>query len=74
MRRNFLNTYRKSYNRKSNFHKVPITFNLLFGFVFSLILVIFFAVVFSIYTLVTDPGIVGRMAGEVVSEYNESVK
>jgi hypothetical protein len=54
--------------------RVALSFKLLFGFVFFLIFVIFFGVAFSIYTLITDPGVVGRMAGEVVSEYNESVK
>lgn len=36
--------------------------------------VYFFMVGFSFFTVLTDPGIVGRMAGEVVSGYNESVK
>jgi hypothetical protein len=63
---------RRNFDR--DFHKVPLFFKLWFAFVFTLIMVIFFSVLFSIYTLVTDPGVVGRMAGEVVSEYNESVK
>jgi hypothetical protein len=54
--------------------RLALLFKIWFGVAFSLIFVIFFAIVFSIYTLVTDPGVVGRITGEVVSEYNESVK
>jgi hypothetical protein len=42
--------------------------------VFSLVLLIWGTVGYGIYTVVTDPAVIGRIAGEVVSGFNEKVK
>lgn len=55
-------------------HKTPVFFKLWGIFIFSMVLLIWGAVGYGIYTVVTDPAVVGRMAGEVVSGFNEKVK
>ncbi len=55
-------------------HKMPLFFKLWGLLVFSIVLFIWGTVGYGIYTVVTDPAVVGRIAGEVVSGYNEKVK
>jgi len=66
------------FNRKKNVHsfshKTPVFFKLWFIMIFSMVLLIWGAVGFGIYKVVTDPAVIGRIAGEVVSGFNEKVK
>ena len=66
------------FNRKKNVHsfshKIPLMFKLWAILVFSLVLLIWGTVGYGIYTVVTDPAVIGRIAGEVVSGFNEKVK
>lgn len=41
---------------------------------FFMVLLIWGVFGYAIYTVVTDPAVIGRMAGEVVSGFNEKVK
>lgn len=60
---------------RSNFSmKTPIFFKLFYGFIFCMILLIWGILGYGIYTVVTDPAVIGRVAGEVVSGFNEKVK
>lgn len=49
-------------------------FSILFGFVICFILATWFVAGYTAYTVVNDPSILGRIAGEVVSGFNEKVK
>jgi len=66
------------FNRKKNVHSfshvIPLIFKLWGIFIFSMVLLIWGAVGYGIYTVVTDPAAIGRIAGEVVSGFNEKVK
>lgn len=52
----------------------PIFFKLWFGFLFCVILLVWVTIGYGIYTVVSDPAVIGRVAGEVVSGFNEKVK
>lgn len=56
---------------------IPLFFKLWFAFCAILALSIFAAVVFLLYTVVSDPSVIGRFVGEIQQGYtstlNESV-
>lgn len=54
--------------------KTPLFFKVWFAFLFCVVLLVWSAVGYAIYTVVTDPAIIGRAAGEVVSGFNQTVK
>lgn len=55
-------------------HKNPLFFKLFMGFITTFIVLTFIAVGYGFYVTLTDPAAIGRMAGEVVSGFNEKVK
>ncbi len=63
------------FNRRRSFNNgIPLMFKLWGIFVFSLMLLIWGAVGYGIYKVVSDPAVIGRVVGEVVSGFNEKVK
>lgn len=52
---------------------IPLFFKLWFALCASLALGIIAFAVFTIYTVITDPGIIGRYAGEITQAYTDTV-
>ena len=56
----------------------PLWFKLYMGFLFLFALTLFGTVGYAIFTVVStvtsDPAVLGRIAGEIVSGYNATVK
>lgn len=67
--------FRPKTRRKDTFSmKTPLFFKVWFAFCFCGVLLIWGVVGYSMYTVATDPAVLGRIAGEVVSGFNETVK
>lgn len=53
--------------------RMPLFFKLWFGFLFVMFIAIFSTTLFILYNVFTDPAMIGRYAGEVVSGFEEKV-
>lgn len=66
--------FNRKNRRDSFFSDIPLIFKIWFAFVFTAAISIFVLVGFTFYTVISDPAVVGRIAGEIVSGFNEKVK
>jgi hypothetical protein len=73
------NNKRKTFQPHSTIDMgMPLFFKLWFGFIFLMVLVIWFVVGYAAYygitTIGNDPAVIGRFLGEIASGFNEKVK
>jgi hypothetical protein len=54
--------------------KLPLFAKLWFAFVLILVLCIWGTLGYAVYSVVTNPAIIGQVAGEIVKGYNETGK
>jgi hypothetical protein len=64
----------RSFSSKTPWYFTNSFFNLFFAFTISSIIVTWGIMAYSIYNVASDPSIIGRIAGEIVSGFNEKVK
>ena len=64
-----------NYNRRNSvFGDVPVMFKIVFGIQLVVILSIMGLIGYGIFSVVSDPALIGRIAGQVVNGYNSVAK
>jgi hypothetical protein len=67
-------SFSSKFSSKTPWYFTNTFFGIFFAFTISSIIVIWGIMAYSIYNVASDPSIIGRIAGEIVSGFNEKVK